>query len=594
MERAMTPDAQTSDIATAEIGQVLLSEQSLTDALTALEHRKSPGTVVFFDLVGSTGYRHRYKAEAGLQKAHLHNMTVSRCILAEGGKVIKWIGDAVMGCFDGKNDELHAMRAIRAALKALENLKVVNKTALLRRIAQPARRGGSENDHDIHTKIAVCSGLFHYFDLLAWSEPSARATKTSPGTTGKFADPMGGCVDLAARLTHLAKPDVIVMDVNTFWGHEVGGEDDEHRLAIRGVTDINQNTIRWRRLQLDQVRDTVYIPQVTAFFVTQSSLALSRLVQASDGVITAAQLKSLVEEEREADNLKVLPVVFAQKPVPSNIPGIDEPVSIIALSSAPSVAPLKHSRHSWPAEEVNASVNNAERAFRKGDQYTAESLFRQAVDLDPRNFHALLRLGMLARAAGDTTRALEYLTKAKESDPDCALAWAIAGMVHLDDYVHDNEVTDTRDSLVRAITGFTRAKKLAFAGFQGLLEQYCTCLLAITCFLHKGDKQALKQGKMLLDELSAWSPKNLITLRLYQLATIFLKIVEYDSTAKEILEGFQKDLEADGKRTHDGFATVPYDHVLNINDVVDLASEAVHRQKVQRPRVVQAKSLPPH
>jgi class 3 adenylate cyclase len=570
----MSHSFSASDSATAEIGQVIMSEKALTDALDALQRRKSPGTVIFFDLVGSTGYRHRYKAEAGLQKAHLHNMTVSKCITESGGKVVKWIGDAVMGCFDGAND------ALRAALAALEALKQVNKSALLRRIARTSVRGGSENDHDIHTKVAICSGLFHYFDLLAWGGPQVA------GSADPLLDPMGGSVDLAARLTHLAKPDVIVMDEGTFWGQDVDGEENGARVRLNGMTLVPRDVVRWRRLLFDQVRDTVYIPHVTAFFVTKSTLTLSRLIQASDGGMTVEQLAALADEEQQADRLNAAAVVFAQKPVPCNVAGFDEPISVIALSPTPVVAPVKHAKHSWPADEVNAAVQDAERAFRKGDHANAHVLFSKALAFDRRNFHSNLRLGMLARAAGDTVRAIQYLTAAKESDPDCSLAWAVAGMVHVDDYVHGSGTSDSRESLDRAITGFTRAKKLAFAGFHGVLEQYCTGLLAITCFLYMGNEKRLKQGKGLLDELGAWTPKNLIALRLGHLATIFLRIAENNADAKGLLDVFQKNLIADAQRPPDSFGAVPYDHLLHLDDVADLASVAVQRQTVQRPRAI--------
>jgi class 3 adenylate cyclase/tetratricopeptide (TPR) repeat protein len=585
----MPPTPQSSDSVTIELEKLFLSEQSLTDSLTALQRRKSPGTVIFFDLVGSTGYRHRYKAEAGLQKAHLHNMTVSRAIIAEGGNVIKWIGDAVMGCFDGVHDEFHCVRAIRAALRALKNLKLVNKKSLLRRIANPNVPGGADSDHDIHTKIAICSGLFHYFDLVAWSERPLGATDSS--VSSKYLDPMGSSVDLAARMTHLAQPDVILLDEKTFWGHEVDvGEGEKRR--ITGVTNVGIAVPRWRRLQLDHIRDTVYVPHVAAFFLNESSFTLSSLVQASDGPITVKLLNTLVDQEREDVNRhKNSDVVFVQKPIPCNIPGIDDPVPVLAMTLAPSFSPIKHARHSWPAEEITTLIRNAERAFRRGEARTAESQFLKAVEHDSRNFHAHLRLGMLARAAGDTLKALDHLTRAKESDPDCALAWATAGMVHLDDYVHDNEVADTRESLIRAITGFTRAKKLASAGFQGLLEQYCTCLLAIACFLHKGDKQSLSLGKSLLDELDGWAAKNVVALRLHQLATVFLKILENDPDAKKILDDLLANLGTDNQHAGGAvFTAVPYDHVLNMKDVADLISEAVHRQKVQRPTIAQAKS----
>src|SRR6476646_7490078 len=122
-------------------------ENSLDVGVENLRNGKSLATVIFFDLIGSTGYRRRYGAEKGLKKAYIHNVHVSRAIVRAGGYVVKWLGDGVMGCFTHEGcGDAHAMKALHAALQTLRDLPQINLQ--------------KQHDDEIHTKISICAGAF--------------------------------------------------------------------------------------------------------------------------------------------------------------------------------------------------------------------------------------------------------------------------------------------------------------------------------------------------------------------------------------------------------------------------------------------------
>lgn len=75
------------DDAISSLSKVLESEEQLAQDIESLGTKKSLGSVVFFDLVGSTGYRRQYGPEKGLEKAFLHNVQVSRQIARHDGVV---------------------------------------------------------------------------------------------------------------------------------------------------------------------------------------------------------------------------------------------------------------------------------------------------------------------------------------------------------------------------------------------------------------------------------------------------------------------------------------------------------------------------
>src|SRR5688572_6600452 len=78
----------------------LIVERHLKDS-EALLKEAVEGCVMFVDLVGSTDFKQNHSPGEGLAKAHLHNLVVTQQILKCGGRVVKYIGDAVMGFFEG-------------------------------------------------------------------------------------------------------------------------------------------------------------------------------------------------------------------------------------------------------------------------------------------------------------------------------------------------------------------------------------------------------------------------------------------------------------------------------------------------------------
>ena len=102
--------------------------------------------MLFLDLVGSTSYRQRYGAVKGLAKAHRHNLIASESIVRNGGEVVKWIGDSVMGVFhDEVNGVSHPYRALQLPWK---QSVMCRKTTLSEKAEYPELFLGRGNSHE--------------------------------------------------------------------------------------------------------------------------------------------------------------------------------------------------------------------------------------------------------------------------------------------------------------------------------------------------------------------------------------------------------------------------------------------------------------
>lgn len=86
--------------------EALLTQRTEIDA--ELRKHKSPVTVMFTDLAGSTSYFDRYGDTAGVKWIEEHNRIVIPQVNKFGGTVVKTIGDSVMAYF---TDPLEAVRA---------------------------------------------------------------------------------------------------------------------------------------------------------------------------------------------------------------------------------------------------------------------------------------------------------------------------------------------------------------------------------------------------------------------------------------------------------------------------------------------------
>jgi len=92
----------------------LLKQRSEID--TELRKHKSPITVMFTDLAGSTRYFERYGDTAGMEWLQTHNGIVMPVVERHGGTVVKTIGDSVMAYFTDVKESVLAAREIQQEL----------------------------------------------------------------------------------------------------------------------------------------------------------------------------------------------------------------------------------------------------------------------------------------------------------------------------------------------------------------------------------------------------------------------------------------------------------------------------------------------
>jgi adenylate cyclase len=85
----------------------------------ALGGRRREITVLFTDVAGFTELSETMEPEALMQHLSIYLETLTRALMANGGTIDKYIGDAIMALWNApKRDEDHAARACRAALLA--------------------------------------------------------------------------------------------------------------------------------------------------------------------------------------------------------------------------------------------------------------------------------------------------------------------------------------------------------------------------------------------------------------------------------------------------------------------------------------------
>lgn len=492
----------------SSLRSIVSKREDLTNDIARLRDEKSSGTVIFFDLVGSTGYRREYGAEKGLEKAYVHNQIVSSAIENRKGYVVKWIGDGVLGHFP-KTDlgETHSYIAFLAAVDALRTLAGSNENL-------------ENQDDEIHTKISLSAGMFHYFDVTqvldSNEQNNGSASKTS--STARL-DPMGSNVDLAARLNSIAAMDVILIDADTFWGTLSDDEEASISDPDRAVCGKDRIDINWRPVGLPEVRRTVYRPCVTAFFVEETGLKQLRSFQGGEDCIKLEDFEKMVDEERCGNGFNDAPAVYVYEPVPCNIRGFKKEVNVVAASLRGVEAPVQETVYSWESKELEEKLIKAERFFRDGQIEEALREYEEILLHDPRNYCANLRAGMIYRGE-NREKSLEHFFKAKNSNPKLPVAWAFVGMIHLENYLLDKS-----DSVSKAIVAFTNAKRLAAEQHDGLCEQYATCTLAQSLYI-RGTNDDLNDADGLLQSLDNWPLKNLVVAVAKEVAEIFKLIAQ--------------------------------------------------------------------
>jgi eukaryotic-like serine/threonine-protein kinase len=147
--------------------ETLLQQRTELDA--ELRKHKSPVTVMFTDLAGSTSYFERHGDTVGLAWLEKHNGIVIPTVTRNNGVVVKTIGDSVMAYF------VDVVDAGRAAREIQQKLLEANKTA-----APDAR---------MHVRVAMHQGLGYL----------------------RGGDVFGDVVNVAARLAKLCLPAQVIM-----------------------------------------------------------------------------------------------------------------------------------------------------------------------------------------------------------------------------------------------------------------------------------------------------------------------------------------------------------------------------------------------
>ena len=105
----------------------LLKQRSEID--TELRKHKSPLTVMFTDLAGSTSYFEKYGDTAGMEWLQKHVSIVAPIVEQHTGTVVKTIGDSVMAYFMDVHQAAVAAREIQQALTAA-NAQESNETSM--------------------------------------------------------------------------------------------------------------------------------------------------------------------------------------------------------------------------------------------------------------------------------------------------------------------------------------------------------------------------------------------------------------------------------------------------------------------------------
>ncbi|MBM6581162.1 AAA family ATPase [Microvirga sp. BT689] len=146
-----------------------------------------PLTVMFADLVGSTGLSERLDPEDLLEVMRIYREFCGEAIARYGGHIARFLGDGILAyfCYPVANEN-DPERAVRAALD------------IVRRVGALRTAGGGE----LQVRIGLATGRVTISDLLA----------------GGAVDPdtiIGSCPNLAARLQALAQPNEIIIAERT-------------------------------------------------------------------------------------------------------------------------------------------------------------------------------------------------------------------------------------------------------------------------------------------------------------------------------------------------------------------------------------------
>ena len=175
-------------------------------------------TVFLADLVGATAAKHEYGHSRGMRRCYVHNLFASETIKRFNGRVIKFMGDAVLAAFYANIDAVVAALAFRAALQAI-NLP------------------GEEFQAPLETRIVLTAGTVEEFNT-------------------DFGYDIGGqVVDKAARLEKVASPGQILVEAGVI---------DHIRLLLERMAFVKiPGNIDISELRLKGLKDPVRVLEIT-------------------------------------------------------------------------------------------------------------------------------------------------------------------------------------------------------------------------------------------------------------------------------------------------------------------------------------------
>jgi class 3 adenylate cyclase len=165
---------------TLNLEGALRSAEAIEEYFREKENLQEFTVIMFADLSRSTEYKTKRRWFTGLLKIVTHNQVVSQKVVKYRGNVVKYMGDGVMCRFDGESSFI-STNAINAAIAINEDFYERNRVV-------------QDDLEQYHSRIGVSLGVVA--NLFG-------------------SDPYGPCVDLAARLQALAKPDQILASVKT-------------------------------------------------------------------------------------------------------------------------------------------------------------------------------------------------------------------------------------------------------------------------------------------------------------------------------------------------------------------------------------------
>ena len=194
--------------------QELLEARAQADQ--ELEKMRTPVTILFSDIKGSTTYFEKKGDLEGMAMISRHNSILFPVIEREGGRIVKTIGDAIMACFQ---DPVGAVKAAAGMQRALES-----------------DRTGRPEIEQIHIRVGLHTGL----GLL------------------KEGDVFGDVVNAASRVQHQAEPEqVLITDVLLEAATAAGFECAKMgRAELRGKDEpIDIYAVAWSEAATQQLID---------------------------------------------------------------------------------------------------------------------------------------------------------------------------------------------------------------------------------------------------------------------------------------------------------------------------------------------------